>query len=138
MQWLFDNNIICENDEGYLEFMDLNVIYILRELYYEEVMSFWHYPKNIRELIEVIINQNLVYFESSLLSKNEQDYFDYLLNKSKFTNGHDIRNRYLHGTNSNDERQYETDYNLILKLFVIIVIKINDDLSIKEDYIGNH
>lgn len=138
MKWLFDNNIICENDEGYLEFVDLNVIYILNELYYEEVMSFWHYPKNIREVIEEFSNQNLVDFESSLFSKNEQDYFDYYLNKSKFTNGHDIRNRYLHGTNSNDERQYETDYHLILKLFVIIVIKINDDLRIKEDYIGNH
>jgi hypothetical protein len=137
MQWLFDNKIICESDEGCLEFIDLNVIYILRELHYEEVMSFWHYPKNIRELIEELVNQNLVYFESSLFSKNEQDYFDYLLNKSKFTNGHDIRNRYLHGTNSNDEQQYETDYYLILKLFAIIVIKINDDLSIKDDYIGN-
>lgn len=137
MKWLFDNNIICESDEGYLEFVDLNVIYILKELYYEEVMSFWHYPKNIREVIEEFSNQNLVDFESSLFSKNEQDYFDYYLNKSKFTNGHDIRNRYLHGTNSNDERQYETDYHLILKLFVIIVIKINDDLCIKEDYIDN-
>jgi hypothetical protein len=138
IQWLFDNKIICESDEGCLEFIDLNVIFILRELYYKEVISFWHYPKNIRELIEKLVNQNFVYFESSLFSKNEQDYFDYILNKSKFTNGHDIRNRYLHGTNSNDEKQYEMDYHLILKLFVIIVIKINDDLSIKEDYIEEY
>lgn len=137
MQWLFDNNLICESNEGYLEFVDPKVIYVLKELYYEEVMSFWHYPKNIREVIEEFSNRNQVDFESSLFSKNEQDYFDYYLNKSKFTNGHDIRNRYLHGTNSNDERQYETDYHLILKLLVIIVIKINDDLCIKEDYIGN-
>jgi len=116
MQWLFDNNLICESDEGYLEFVDQKVIYVLKELYYEEVMSFWHYPKNIREVIEELSNQNLVDFESSLFSKNEQDYFDYYLNKSKFTNGHDIRNRYLHGTNTNDERQYETDYHLITQI----------------------
>lgn len=137
MQWLFDNSLICESDEGYLEFVDRKVIYVLKELYYKEVMSFWHYPKNIREVIDEFSNRKLVNFESRLFSKNEQDYFDYYFNKSKFTNGHDIRNRYLHGTNTNDERQYEIDYHLILKLFAIIVIKINDDLCIKEDYIGN-
>jgi hypothetical protein len=136
MQWLFDNNLIYESDEGYLEFVDEKVIYVLKELNYEEVISFWHYPKNIRGVIEELSNKNLVDYESSLFSKNEQHYFDYYLNKSKFTNGHDIRNRYLHGTNTNDERQYEIDYHIILKLFVIIVIKINDDLYIKEDYIG--
>jgi hypothetical protein len=88
-------------------------------------------------VIEELSSQNLVDYESSLFSKNEQDYFDYYLNKSKFTNGHDIRNRYLHGTNTNDERQYEIDYHIILKLFAIIVIKINDDLCIKDDYIGS-
>lgn len=138
MKWLFDNDLIREGNEGYLEFVDLKVIYVLKEFYYKEVMNFWYYPKNIREVIEELFSQNHVNFESSLFSKNEQDYIDYYLNKSKFTNGHDIRNRYLHGTNTNDEKQYKIDYYLILKLFVIIVIKINDDLCIKEDYICNH
>lgn len=136
MKWLFDNNLICESDEGCFEFVDQKIIYIIKELYYKEVLSFWHYPQNIREVIKELIHQNFAHFESSLLSRNEQDYIDYYLNKSKFTNGHDIRNRYLHGTNTNDEKQYETDYYRILKLFVIIVIKINDDLCIKEDYLN--
>ena len=118
---------------GHLEFVDQRIIYVLKELYYKEVMSYWHYPKDIQVLIEELSSRNLVDFETSLFSRNEQDYLDYYLNKSKFTNGHDIRNKYLHGTNTNDEEQYEIDYYLILKLFVIIVIKINDDLCIKED-----
>ena len=134
MEWLFDNNLIIENSDGYLEFVSQNVIYVLKELYYEEVLSFWHCPKNVKSLIDDLNSQNLIEFESSLLSKNEQDYFDYYLNKSKFTNGQDLRNRYLHGTNSNDEKQYEKDYYTILKLIVIIIIKINDDLRIKEEY----
>lgn len=133
IQWLFDNNLICESNMGYLEFADQRAIYILKELYYKEVMSYWHYPQDIQVLIEELSTRNLVDFENSLFSRNEQDYLDYYLNKSKFTNGHDIRNKYLHGTNTNDEKQYESDYYLILKLFVIIVIKINDDLCIKED-----
>lgn len=133
MQWLFDNNLICENNMGYIEFVDQKVIVVLKELYYQEVISYWRYPDEIQVLIEELSSCNLVVYESSLFSRNEQDYLDYYLNKSKFTNGYDIRNKYLHGTNTNDEKQYETDYHLILKLFVILVIKINDDLCIKED-----
>lgn len=131
MQWLFDNNLIFENNSGHIEFVDQKVILLLKELYYKEVISYWHYPEEIQILIDELSSCNFVEFESSLFSRNEQDYLDYYLNKSKFTNGHDIRNKYLHGTNTNDEKQYEIDYYLILKLFVIIVIKINDDLCIK-------
>ena len=132
MQWLFESNLIWEGNMGYLEFVDPNIIYVLEELYFNEVMSYWHYPKDIQLLIEELNTLSLVDFEDSLFSRNEQDYLDYYLNKSKFTNGHDIRNKYLHGTNTNDEKQYELDYYLILKLFVIIVIKINDDLCINK------
>lgn len=131
MQWLFDNNIISEDVSGYLKFIDLNLIYVLKELYYNDVISYWHYPEEIKKVIEQLEEKNHVCFESTLLSRNEQDYFDYYLNKTKFTNGYDIRNKYLHGTNSNDEKQYESDYYRILKLIVIIIIKINDDLCIK-------
>ncbi|WP_242948045.1 hypothetical protein [Clostridium baratii] len=135
MKWLFDNNIIHEAEDTYLKFVDLNLIYVLSELYYKDVLSYWHYPKKIKKVIDNLESQNYVCFESTLLSRSEQDYFDYYLNKAKFTNGHDIRNRYLHGTNSNDKNQHEIDYYSILKLIVIIIIKINDDLRIKEEYV---
>lgn len=137
MEWLFDSNIISEDENGYLKFVDLNLIYVLKELYYNDVLSYWHYPEEIKKVIENLAEQNKICFESSLFSRNEQDYLDYYLNKTKFTNGHDIRNKYLHGTNSNDEKQYEADYYRILKLIVIIIIKINDDLCIKEDFVCN-
>jgi len=134
MQWLFDNELIIENDDGFIKLVDINTVYILKELYYEDVLSYWHYSEAIRSLIDDFERKKYVVFESTLLSRNEQDYLDYYLNKSKFTNGFDIRNRYLHGTNGSDENQYKADYYLILKLFIIICIKINDDLCIKEDY----
>lgn len=134
VKWLIDNNLIIENEEGYIKFLNKKLIYILKELYDEDVLSYWHYPYEIREIIDNLESQNYVCFESTLLSRGEQDYLDYYLNKAKFTNGYDLRNRYLHGTNSNDDNQYKVDYYSILKLFVIIIIKINDDLCIKEDY----
>ncbi|WP_206459219.1 hypothetical protein [Anaerovorax sp. IOR16] len=132
MNWLFDNGIVFENEEGFIKIVDIKTIFILKELYNEDVLNYFRYESDLREIIDSFEENEIVKFESSLLTRNEQDYLDFYLNKSKFTNGYDIRNSYLHGTNMNDERKYESDYYSILKLLIIIVLKINDDLCLKE------
>ena len=133
IQWLFDKELVYENSLGNLEFVDLNTIYILKELYYSEVINYWHCSNDLKYLLKELSTQNLIEIKSSLFSRNEQDYFDYYLNKSKFTNGRDIRNKYLHGTNTNNERDYELDYYTILRIIVIIILKINDDVFISSN-----
>lgn len=137
IQHLIDENLIIENVDGFYEINDLNLVYVLKELYYEDVINYWHYKKELRDIIDGLFNENKVEFENTLLTRNEQDYFDFYLNRSKFTNSYDIRNRYLHGTNTNDVEKYETDYYSILKLLIIVVLKINDDLVIKNDFEHN-
>ena len=76
--------------------------------------------------------ENIIFFKNSLFAKPEQSYFNYLLNKSEFTNGWDLRNSYLHGTQASpDETQkHEQAYFTYLKLLFLIMLKIEDDLSI--------
>ena len=64
--------------------------------------------------------------EDTLFSRPEQDYYNYMLNQSSFSNALDLRNRYLHGTNSRDEKAIEHDYAEFLKLTAIMIIKINE------------
>ena len=73
---------------------------------------------------------NLIKFESSLFSKPEQSYFNYYLNKSEFTNGFDLRNSYIHGTQPNPEevKIHEQAYFSYLKLLVLALLKIDNDL----------
>lgn len=75
---------------------------------------------------------------------NEQSFFilylkcttgyNYFLNKSEFTNGLDLRNSYLHGTQANpDETQkHEYAYFTYLKLLFLAMLKIEDDLIISK------
>ena len=70
--------------------------------------------------------------ESSLLSNPEWEYFDYILNKAEFSNGLDLRNRYIHDTNSLDEQQQQNDYIVLLKMFIILVIKINEEFCLQD------
>lgn len=76
--------------------------------------------------------ENIILFDSSLFSKPEQAYFNYFLNKSEFTNGLDLRNSYLHGTQANPDeiQRHEYSYFTYLKLLVLIMLKIDDDLLI--------
>lgn len=78
--------------------------------------------------------ENIVYFESSLFSKPEQAYFNYFLNKSEFTNGLDLRNSYLHGTQANPEeiQKHKYAYFTYLKLLILTLLKIEDDLIISK------
>ncbi len=79
--------------------------------------------------------EGLVYFESSLLAAPEQSYFNYYLNKSEFTNGMDLRNSYLHGTQANsvEEHLHKNSYLIYLRLITLAILKIEDDIAIYKE-----
>ena len=79
-------------------------------------------------------SEGIILFERSLFSKPEQSYFNYFLNKSEFTNGLDLRNSYLHGTQAtpNETQKHEYAYFTYLKLLFLVMLKIEDDLIISK------
>lgn len=134
---LKEYNIIHINENGSIQISDKIITGILKDLNYNEVISYWKYPKEYRSKLMELINKNLVYFESSLFSKPEIDYLNYYLNRKKFINSLDLRNKYDHGTKSSgNEKEHYSNYIKILRLFILIIIKINDELCIlnSEDY----
>jgi hypothetical protein len=133
MKWLFDNHLIITTTDGFIKFHDEKLIYILKDFYDNDVITYSKYDDTMQSLIDSLEKKGYVIYDNSLLSKNEQDYFDFYLNKSKFTNGYDIRNSYLHGTNEYDDTVFERDYHRILKLIVLLIIKLNDDIIIYHD-----
>lgn len=133
LKWLLDNNHISISDKGYIEFTNPIRIAIYKELYDNEVISYWGCPDVYRLEIDNLYVKGVLTFENTLLSKPEQDYFNYHLNKTTFNNSLDLRNKYSHGSqpnNVNDEGKHEKNYMIFLKLFILIIIKINDELCI--------
>lgn len=132
--WLISINIVEVNDKGYLQFKDITTVNILADLFYNNVISYWHYGEKTRNIINELINKGWFCFESSLFTKDEADYFSFNLNRSKFNNGYDLRNKYSHGTHSSLIKTdiHNSNYHIALKLLTIITIKINDELCLKE------
>ncbi len=68
-------------------------------------------------------------YTNSLFSTSEVDYLNFILNKKQFPNGHDLRNKYIHGSQSQNEISQLNDYYLLLMIHCFIALKIYDELA---------
>jgi len=70
---------------------------------------------------------------STLFSQDEIDFLNYCLNNKKFNNSLAIRNKYLHGSTIYFEpEQHKANYLLLIKIFIIIYARINEELTVKK------
>lgn len=134
VNYLIDKKILFLDENNFIQITNLPRVLILKDLYENEVASFYHYSIDFQKEAIQMKTQNIIFFESSLFTKPEQSYFNYFLNKSEFTNGLDLRNSYLHGTQANPEeiQRHEYAYFTYLKLLVLVLLKIEDDLLISQ------
>ncbi len=109
-------------------------IHIFKELYENEVICQHHVQfEDAKDEIKTMISMGELRSESTLFSVPEAQYLNYMLNKKEFSNGHDLRNRYIHSAYPLDSRTQELDYLELLKIMTLIIIKINDDICTSSD-----
>lgn len=132
LNYLIEKGFIKIDSSNFIQITNFERLYIFKDLYENEFASFHHYPLHFQKEAQQMVAENIIYFESSLFSKSEQAYFNYFLNKSEFTNGLDLRNSYLHGTQANPDEveKHEFSYFIYLKLIILSMFKIEDDLAI--------
>jgi hypothetical protein len=132
LNYLIEKGFISIDTNDFIQISNLERVLILKDLYDNEVSSFYRYSSDFQQEAQRMMNENVINFESSLFSKPEQAYFSYFLNKSEFTNGLDLRNSYLHGTQANPDeiQKHEYAYFTYLKLIFLAFLKIDDDLDI--------
>jgi len=128
---LFEEDYLYVDHNGYLRIKDKNQLFVLKQLFQEEVISYWHYAEECKAIIDDMEKEGLVYFENTLLNKLERNYFNYYLNKKEFTNGLDLRNSFMHGTNTMSEVEQKNLYYILLRIIVLTLLKIDDDQRLK-------
>lgn len=132
IDYLIDKGFINIDNTDIIQITNPPRVIILRDLYINEVASFYRYSFELRQEAQQMEVEKIIYFGNSLFSKPEQAYFNYFLNKSEFTNGLDLRNSYLHGTQATPDeiQKHEYAYFTYLKLLILTFLKIEDDLII--------
>ena len=134
LQFLQQKQLIDIKPDGTLSLNHSWRLAIIRDLYHCDVISRWHYPLEAQSVFDDMIQEGILKNEESLFSKPEIDYLNYLLNQREYCNGPDLRNRYMHGNQQVNQNQYEhhRNYLILLKLFVLVAIKINDEFCLRE------
>jgi hypothetical protein len=126
---------VLENTGVRVQFADIRQFRILQALFHAEAASYYHYSAQSRTCIDDMVAKGWLVREESLLTHSESSYFNYYLNQSEFSDGPDLRNKYLHGTQAggDDERQHSSTYLAALRLLIALVIKINDEFWLRVD-----
>ena len=132
IDYLISNDYLYNDKDGFLRIKNQELVFVLGKLHYEDVLNFWHYSETIRNEILEMENRKMIKFENTLFTIEERKYLNYYLNKKEFSNGLDLRNKYSHGTNSSSEDEQQNDYQILLKLIILVIYKIKDDLYLYE------
>ena len=130
LDFLIKQSVIGVNRDGNLYLVSQSQLNVLRSLWEYGVCSYWHYNDEERVIIDKMFEKGWLVKDGHLLSKAERDYFSYYLDNMIFTNGMAYRNHYMHGSTPpvDDEDAHLTAYQTILRLFAVLLLKIEDDL----------
>jgi hypothetical protein len=130
------NHLITEgylftDPENNIRIKNVPLLFLIGELHRHEVISYWHYDDELRNVIDEMEKEGLIEFDNNLFSRPEVSYFNFYLNKKGFTNGMNIRNKYAHGSDNSSPGQQEYEYYVLLQMIVLAILKIADDLSLQ-------
>ena len=103
---------------------------VLKHLFDKEVLCY-NYCKSLQNVLDDLIASGDLCEGKTLFSIPEQQYLDFILNKSAYSDGLDLRNKYSHGTTSTNEAKHFENYLEFLKIMVLIIIKINEEFCLK-------
>lgn len=129
---------ILENTGTQVQLMNVEQFLIFKALFDTQAASYYHFSGAGRSEADAMVAKGWATRSSSLLTNAEGMYFNYFLNEVEFGNGPKLRNKYLHGSQSNadgEDAHFHT-YITALRLIVALVIKMNDDfcLSARESH----
>ena len=114
---LIKGNVIEEKD-GYLKVTGLG-----------ELLHNWFHKRALLTCDAIkFIDESKLKKLTCLFSHPEINYLNYSLKDGPYSNCLGIRNKYMHGTNSLNEKVNRHDYYRILLLTLYAVLKINDEL----------
>lgn len=131
IDWLSAEGLVAVED-GVIEFAQPLQILVLSDVYEREAAAYAQYGADESAAAHTLVDKGWLTFESALLTSAESSYFNFFLNKSEFSDGPDLRNRYAHGTNADPEdvSAHRQSYVQLLRMLVSLALKTLDDFQL--------
>ncbi len=129
IDWLIEKNVVYVDDNDVLR-LNGEYIAILADMYKHDVVCVQYYGK-YKNILTEMKDSNDIRTESTLFSVPETNYINYMLNRSEYSNGKDLRNKYIHSTYPMEEDVQMQDYMDLLKIMIVVIGKINEEFLLK-------
>ena len=129
IDWLIEKNVVYVDNNDVLR-LNREYVAILADMYKHDVVCVQYYGK-YKPVLTEMKDSNDIRMERTLFSVPETNYLNYMLNRAEYSNGKDLRNKYIHSTYPMDEDVQMQDYMDLLKIMIIIIGKINEEFLIK-------
>lgn len=123
---------VLENSGERIRFVSNEQLVVLASLFKTEAVAYFRLSGAGRSEADKLVARGWAFRRSSLLTVPEGDYFNYFLNRVGFSNGPNLRNAYLHGSqqgNDSEDVHFNT-FVIAMRLLIALVIKINDDVCL--------
>ena len=132
IDFLIDLDIVQVEKDGTLVFVNHSIIEVLKHIWEYSACSYWHLDEQGMAAANEMIKKGWLITDDHLLSREERKYFSFYTDNVEFTNGYEYRNRYAHGNTPppSDVNAHTEAYLVLLRLFIILLLKIYDDLHL--------
>jgi len=119
-------------EKGSVKWKSLNFLYLLKNLFYKRSTNYYYLNRELKELVNRLLDVKNIRIESKLFSQEESEYLDYYLT-DRYSNGPGIRNNYMHGSTEDlSEEDNKQNYYILIYLFCLLVININEEFDYRD------
>lgn len=123
-------NLVKVDILGDIKCVDEEVWLFMFNLYHFEYVILSNYSRETVEKIESNLGMDSLKFDDKLFSIHENNYISYVLDNKQYSNGPAIRNKYIHGNNTNQKDDVHfSNYLDILMLIILFIRRIDEEIS---------
>lgn len=128
MKNLIDDGIVELDKNSFIQIKE-PMFSILNEIYEYGYINLMY--KNEEETNEILVleEKGFLYTDGNFFSKQEENYFNFIMNNKNFLNSVSLRNKYVHGTQPSSKEVIKRDYYNVLIIFVLISFNIFEELN---------
>ncbi len=130
LKWLLNRKTIFTDKQGYLR-IDPLLCNLLWDIYKNGCIAYSYCSVETKLFIDKLLEEKKLKAESTLFTRQEKEYLDFMLNVQQFVNGPELRNKYVHGSFSPNHEVHKNDYLELLKIMTLIVLKIKEEFNLK-------
>lgn len=128
MKHLIDDGIVELDKNSFIKINE-TMLSVLNEIYEYGYINLMYKNQEEKNEILKLEEKGFLFTDDNFFSKQEENYFNFIMNNKNFLNSVSLRNKYVHGTQPSSKEVIKRDYYNSLIIFVLVAFNIFEDFT---------